>query len=253
MPSLRNVFILNHFINKLDKEIGVNGLQSAMMKVIKISGAKFEIFNKNKEISNILGNKPVVVIANHPAEFEVIVMMASLVNRKDLYLIANSSFLHIGANLDKHLIPVHISHNLATYTSRNLRIKFLKKFTDILPYQEAHQKNIASIKDAISKVNNNGMVVIFPGDHDDRWQPGVGYLLKGITNKNTQIIRTFIKGTSNWDYFRIIPFFSKLLPKIEVSFAPPLSINSIPQAPAREIVSKLEKDYLSWTENLITY
>lgn len=250
MPSLRNVFILNHFINKLDKEIGINGLQSAMMKVIKISGAKFEILNRNKKILNILRNKPVVVIANHPAEFEVIAMLASLVNRKDLYLIANSTFSHIGVNLDKHLIPVHISHHLATYTSRNLRIKFLKKFTHILPYKEAHQKNIASIKDAISKVNNSGMVVIFPGDQNDRWLSGVGHLLKGITNKNTQIIRTFIKGTTNWDYFRIIPFFSKLLPKIEVFFAPPLSINSIPQISAREIVSKLEKGYLAWTENL---
>jgi len=254
--SLRNVILAGRLIKKLDKKVGKLGFQQTMMKIVKRCGGKLIIHHKTKDINNILKNQPVIVVANHPAEPDIISLIAALSPRKDLYLIINSSLMNMGPNLDKHFIPVYVNHRFINKSKSHFRLKLLMKFHHIEPInrKRAHQKNIASIKQASKKINQGGLVVIFPGgsDSEDKWLSGVGYLIKDINTKNNSyIIKAYIKGSSNWDYLRLIPGLGKIFPAIKIFFSQPKPVNEFIKYHPKEITQNLEVEFNKWVSTLI--
>lgn len=253
--SLRNVILAGRLIKKLDKKVGELGFQQTMMKVVKHCGNKLIIHHKTKDLDNILKNQPVIVVANHPAEPDFISLIAALSARKDLYIIINSSLMNIGPNLDKHFIPVHINHRLINENKNNFRLNLLLKFhqTEILTGEEAHQKNINSINKASKKIKQGGLVIIFPtGRLEDKWFPGVGYLIKGVGNKkNAVIVKAYIKGSTDWDYLRLIPGLGKIFPAIKIFFSQPKPVNEFIKYHPKEIVHNLESEFNDWIKNLL--
>ncbi|HEX9007950.1 MAG TPA: 1-acyl-sn-glycerol-3-phosphate acyltransferase, partial [Patescibacteria group bacterium] len=247
MKKISHLPILGHAIETVDNEIECLGYQKAMMQVLLKTGAKVNITKKDK-ITKILKEEAVLVVANHPAEADVPLLLSALDQRDDTYLIMNSGFVSFCPSFNKHIIPVHIAHNLIHNSKDNLKFRLLKKIHQsmTLTPEEAHRKNVESIKSAAEKIDNKALVAIFPGagGEDGKWKSGVGYLISQVKNKNNvKIVMAYIEGTSNKDYFRIIPGASKLLPTLRVRFSEPLEMDIFKDDEAKTAAQKLETEY----------
>jgi hypothetical protein len=118
--------------------------------------------------------------------------------------------------------------------------------------EEGRKKNIESIKLAAEKINSGGLVIIFPdGGARKDWFNGIGHLIHGVKNKkNSFVLRAHIKGTSNWDWLRLIPIMNKIFPEFKVNFAMPLRMDSIKQEDQKMTTKFLEKKYWRWLGSL---
>lgn len=249
LPLIKNV------INKFDKEVQESGFQKALLQILIKTGTNINVINKTDNLTRILKENRVIIVAKHPFEIGILALIASLENRKDLNLIITSSLMNIGNNIDKHLIPVHIYNKEISGKKFHLKLRILKKLyqTPCLSREEEHQKNIKSISLAIEKLNLGGLVTIFPdgGSNNGKWFNGIGYLINGVKDKNNAfVIKASIQGSSNWDYFRILPGFSKLLPKLKVKFSEPILMESYKDMDPKAITANLESDYKNWEKTI---
>jgi 1-acyl-sn-glycerol-3-phosphate acyltransferase len=242
--------MIKGLVNYLNQNIADKGIHLAVKRLMKKCNTEV-IVKSNKEIDKVLKNLSGVVVANHPAEADVMAILSAVKTRKDVFLIINYSFKNLVPELDKHLIPVYIYNRAAENLEGKIKLKILHSFhkTPVFSKEEEHQKNIESINLAIEKVNQGGLVIIFPngGDKTHEWFNGVGHLIHGIKNKeNSFIIRAYIEGTSNWDYLRLFPLIGKFLPKFKISFANPLRIDQVKKDNPKETTKHLESKYFDW-------
>ncbi|MFA4827321.1 MAG: 1-acyl-sn-glycerol-3-phosphate acyltransferase [Candidatus Shapirobacteria bacterium] len=248
---LSDFFYFGGLIKKFDKKVGDLGVQGTMEGLVKETKTKWQVEDKEGWTKEVLQKKPVIVVANHPSESDIIFILAALAARKDIYLIIDSTFMGISKNIDKHLIPVYIQHR-ESRGKGNFRWNLIKKFHWSQNYgrDAAHQKNIKSIGRATRRVENGAVVVIFPagGSTDGRWFSGIGHLVRSLKNKNeVSIVKAKIEGSSKWDYFRLIPGLGRLMPKIKVTFSTPRRVTDIANEDARAITKRLETEYLEWS------
>lgn len=247
----KKLLFWEHPISKFDQKIEREGIQKALKDLISIFKIKIETINQEKAIK-VLDKSGVIVASNHPTETDVPVLMSVLSNRPDQSVVAMSSLLNLGKNIDKHIIPVHINHRLMDQNKINLKLRFLRLLSQHqeISATEAHNKNIESINQAAKKVRNGELVSIFPGagSKEERWFNGIGYLINKIGNTNNNwLVLTYIQGTSGWDYLRIIPLFKLLFPKVKIHFHKPISLKNYQGMEAKDITKKLEKIYQKWT------
>jgi len=253
--SLYNSFLTGWILKKIDREIARFGFPKAIRRLLARIDSKLIIKNR-KPIKSLLEKGRVIMISNHPAEADVLVLLASLFKRKDAYLIAIHSILNILPSLDKNIIPVYIGHRMdkkkdfGTLKTKILRrIHYSEKFDE----EAAHKKNISSIKTAAKKINQGGLVIIFPmvGEENNRFMPGVGYMIKDLKKiKKTKVVMAMIEGTSNWDYLRIIPLVGKLMPRPRVTFSPSIPAERYFDDDARVVATKMETDYRQWAKTV---
>jgi hypothetical protein len=245
--------MMKEFVLHLNKNIAKYGFVGAIKKLTHSYGIKI-IVKSNDEIDEILTKGSGVLVASHPAEFDVLAILAAIKNRKDVFLIINSHFTKLMPNLDKNLIPVYVYNKSKGNFGGKLKAEIFNFFHRIekLSGDEGRKKNIESIKLAVEKINNGGLVIIFPdGGTKKEWFNGVGYLIHGVKNiKNSFVLRAHIKGTSNWDWLRLIPIMNKFLPNFKVNFAKPLKMDLIKQEDQRKTTKFLEKKYWRWLGSL---
>lgn len=237
-------------IRKIDDEVIKYGPVIAMRRLLRKVNTGL-VVNTTKVVNNILKNGSGIIVANHPAEADVLAILASIKKRKDFYLIINSNLTKIIPTLDKNLIPVYLNSKGLSSFGGKLKTWFFSLFHkfDQLSKEAEKKKNIESIKLAIEKINRGGLVIIFPdgGNRKMNWFNGIGYLIHGVKNKkNKFIIRTRIEGTSNWDYLRILPLFGKLLPKFRISFSHPLKMSLAKKDDPKITTNQLENKYWTW-------
>lgn len=246
--------MIKGLVNYLDKNISEIGVVLAMRKFINKCNTEI-VIKSNKKIDLVLEKLSGVVVANHPAEADVLAILSAIKNRKDVFLIINSQFSNLVPTLNNHLIPVYISNRITKNLWGQIKFQFLFRFKKIKKYskEEEHQKNIESISMAIEKVNNGGLVIIFPSGGNDKhgWFNGVGHLIHGIKDKEKSfLIRAHIEGTSIWDYLRILPLMGRFLPKFKISFANPLSIDKIKMDDPKQTTVELENNYWKWISSV---
>jgi 1-acyl-sn-glycerol-3-phosphate acyltransferase len=248
--------IASSFLDKLNNKIDKVGLQEAARFLLKRFKTNLILVNLSPEIQEILSSMPVVVVANHPAEADVVALIAALPTRKDFYLIANSSFCGMMSNFDKYLIPVYVTDNLINKDNFNLKLRIFKKIhsTQEFSEKEAHKKNIQSISLAAEKVREGGLVGMFPGagKENGEWFSGIGYLISQAKSPDAYIVMINISGTSSLDYLRFIPKASKVFPKFKVRFALPLRMKDYLDLSPKEIAKKLEGEYREWANGMGT-
>lgn len=252
---LRKLLLTITYINRIDRDTHVFGLQHAMRNLVKSTSSRLVTRGLNDVLVNILKNESAVIVANHPYEAETIALVASLPTRKDMYIIINNMFMGICPNADRYLIPVYIKH----HRPHPRKIPIVGRLMDIisptpdLSPEEERQKNIESIKNASKKITEGGLVIIFPGRRspDGHWFHGVGYMTKGVgVKKNGYLVKVYITGTSNWDILRFIPGIGEFLPVIRVTFADAIKFKDIYNDNAKKITFKLEEDYNDWVDSL---
>lgn len=227
-----------------------------MREILKITGSKLKVINKESRLKSVFKNDPVIVVANHPAMTDVITLVAAEEPRKDSHLVISSNFLGMLSNLDKHLIPVYVNHRLLDKQDPfNGLIKLFRKIHWSKNYslKISHQKNVESMKKAGLIIKGGGMVSMFPGGggKNGEWFTGIGYLINdAISNKKTKIVMAYSEGTSPWDLIRLIPGISRLMPKFRITFSPDESAFSYNGMEPKDITESLKNKYNLWVEGL---
>jgi 1-acyl-sn-glycerol-3-phosphate acyltransferase len=245
--------VIKDIVEEVNNNIQEKGLILGMRNFIEKHHTKL-VIEKNPRITEILKKESGIVVANHGAEADVLAILAAVENRKDIYLIINSSVENVLPVLNKYFIHVYVASKIKERWDGRIKLKIWGTFHKTPDYsrEEEHQKNIENINKAIEKINQGALVIIFPdgGDKKSDWFPGVGYLIHGIKSKNKSfVIRAFIEGTSNFDYLRFLPIIGRFLPKFKVSFAKPLAVDKIKKADPRETTKYLENKYKEWVSS----
>lgn len=243
------VWFLNRALKNFDNKVKNAGFNRAILELLKNTGTKLEIEGK-ENIKENLQKDGIIIVANHPAETDVPALLATLEQRKDVYLIINSMFVGFLENMDKHLIPVYVTHGLKeSKFDIKERLFFWMTGKKILSKEESQIKNKASLKKAGKILRNGGVVIIYPGPNikDGHWFPGVGYLIdEAKSNKKIKVLMAHIEGTSKWDYIRLIPGVAKLMPNFRVTFSNFLNIGQVWQNEAKKTAWYLESVYKNW-------
>jgi len=255
MNRLINLPFIGNFIREINDDAERMDLQGTMKNVIKKSRSKLIIKGINEKLENILKHKPVILVVNHPNDAEVLALIASLPKRNDIYLIINRRMTGVVPNLDKYLIPVYIDHHFNPKTHNKIISYLLRKYhpKPLFSPEEEHRQNINSISIAAQRVNEGGLIIIFPGRRsiDGHWFTGVGHLLKEVNNNNVYIVRVCVQGTSLIDYLRIIPGIGYFLPTVTINFTEPLKLEEIFNNDPKQITKILENLYNKWTQTIV--
>jgi len=255
---LEHIPILGGIKRQFDRDIGEMGVVQAFAKWVAIAGKdKLIIRGKDDQIREILREKPVVVVGNHPAFAEILTTVASLEPRKDIYGLGISLFLGIGPNISKHIFPIYRTRRMSSERQKLLvRAGFMLHLGPDISPEEAHKKNIESVNQAAEAVRNGSLVIIFPQgirSGKERWSPGIGHLISGIGRQpDSYLIFVYSEGVSNWDYLRLVPCVKKLIPPASITFSQPRTIESILDQTddPKSLTEKLKADYDAWISSL---
>lgn len=254
--SLQSLPLLGPFIRKFDADISRYGVIIACRRLLKDQNTGFEI-SCPESTSRILSSGGCLIAFNHPYEVETIAVLAALPDRKDVYLIASDNIRSV-MSVSKHIIPVWIDHHAISEKKGKLsgkiaRLLSLRTGPDRIT---AHRQNILSLKQA-SKIVRNGSVVLLAPEgfrgKDGRWFGGIGHLIAGIgTDIPAHYVSCHVRNTSNLDWFRLIPPFGYILPKISVIFSDPVPIAKllVRQSDPKKLMLDLEKSYRRWSAGL---
>jgi len=254
---LGQIPVFGKLFRDFDKSAGENGIHKAVADVIKRTKTRIIVHGLIKETIEILKSKPLILVANHPYDFELILLIAALPKRDDIFTIVASDLMGAGPNTSSYFIPVFI-HKYFDKGSHKLSVKVAKllhlgpRFSPSIE----HRKNIESLEYAVSKVKNSGLVIIFPEGilkTGSSWFPGIGYLVRAIYEKrNAFYARAYIQGTSFFDILRLIPIVRRFFSPINVYFDRPREISFFINAKddPKEITKNLQADYNRWVATL---
>jgi len=244
----------NKILTKVNQEIIEKGVAKTFKNILEKTKTRVVIKGYDQKLKKIFKKERIIIISNHPAEIDVLLILSTWQKRKDKYLVANHGFLGLLPAIDKHIIPVFITHRIYEAKRDKWKLDLLRKlhFSEVFSKEESHQKNIESINLAAEKVNQGGLVTIFPmaGEENNKFLPGIGHIIKNLKYKNTKIVMAYIRGTSTWDYLRIIPLFNRLMPKISINFSRTMEIKSLKASEPKEIAKELETIYKNWLLSL---
>ncbi len=253
MPgTLYHNFIAHYFLKKVHSRIKKYGLSPAFKSIADQFSRGF-IINASSQTKDSLKKDPVILICNHPSQAEVFLTLGSLPSRQNVFLISIHNILGLVPALDKHLIPVYISHRLNSQSKLDWKTKLLKffHFSPEFSQKEAHQKNIDSINIAAQKIDQNSLVVIFPAGGTDNGRDflsGVGYLAGAVKNySQTKVIFAHTSGTSTFDIFRLLPLVDKFMPDFKIEFSTPYPLSEFYHSNPKVITSKLQTEYDRWS------
>lgn len=251
--TLHNLPIISKILNKLDLVAKREGMVPVMKMIMAQTGNKLVVKNKTKELEKTLAKEPVLVICNHPAQAEVLILLSALAPRKDTYIIVSHHYTNILPHIDKQIIPVYVSQRQFEGSSWRFRLFSKLNPVRIINQQEAHQKNIDNIKLAAEKINKGGVVVIFPAvfEINNQFKPGVGHIINNLINpKDVRIVMAYVSGTSSKDYLRLIPGIKNLLPKMTLTFSEISLASTYWDSDAKVTAKNLENKYYGWVDSI---
>ena len=248
--------IFSQLFAPYDQLIGEKSLQAGMQALRDTLFGQPTIRGLSLGVRKALKSKPGVIVCNHPFDTEVILLLSSLPDRKDVAMIGADSQVRMGKEFAKYIFKVYPFHQEREgkdlkFSSRVARYTYRKDsgLTD----EEMRQKNKQAISQAASFVDRGGLVIMFPQGTSSKniWRPGIGHLLSQIATKNVNLYMVYIKGTTNLDFFRFLPGLNSLLPRPTVTFRKPILLKKekMPKE-AKEIASFFQEEYVSWIRTL---
>jgi len=244
-PGVRKI------LRPLDQNLRIHGISKTFKNLIQKVSRDFIIHIPSKT-QKVLKSERVLVICNHPSQADVLLLLAALPPRPDIFLVIAHRFLSILPSIDKHLIPVYITHRISEFSKPDWKFNLLKKihFSPEYSKEIAHQKNLDNIALATKKIDQGHLLCLFPGGGSESGRdflPGIGHLIKNLEcPQKTKLVMAYVNGTSTLDYFRVIPFVNKFLPKFKIDFSDPLDIKNFNYGSGREISQKLQQVYDHW-------
>jgi len=242
--------ILNHplfkwMLGPVETQVKIIGFQQTAQAIMKRSSAKIYTLNKTSELQQILRDKPVVVVANHPTSPAVLALIATLQDRPDFRLIISSKFVGNSPVLDLYLLPAYIQHHFTSKRNPLLDAIFGKYIHGLTPEQE-HVKNRETISNAAKHLADGGIVVLFPGypERDGgNWYRGVGHLLTESKRNDAVIVAAHIQEHAWIEYVRLFPGIGHILPPISITFATPLYMRDVIVLDPKTLTKRIETHY----------
>lgn len=148
---------------------------------------------------------PQLIVANHPSFLDPFVLLAHI-PRDDVHIVTITLNRELGPQFEERLLPIYLSNMPADHMINWLRIRYWTFLEGNLSRQEATWRNRDTIRRAAELVSQRKTVIIFPsGIHIIRkqlWSPGIGFLIKHITNPDTQIVLTNLNHRNYLDVVR---------------------------------------------------
>ena len=250
---IRSIPVFSHYLKKFESFIAESGWPLGVKEFADYYHVPIEVSIEPETIS-IIKSKGIILIGNHPHEAEPLFLMATLPERDHIFWISNANMQGFSLVLDPLIIPVY-TNSRKSGTSSILMVNLFKHFHtnfNHLSYDEEHHRNIDSISNAANKVLNGSLVVIYPDRKAGigKWMDGVGYLIRQSTPSSARVVFSYIKNTTRVNYLRVFPLVNRLLPKIKVFYAKPISTTEFTNIPPKEITVLLKKEYDKWVETL---
>ena len=253
MPrSLYTTLGVRRILRPINHSLKTHGISKTFKKVLRNCSREF-IINLPEDTKKVLKKDRVLVICNHPSQADVLLLLAGLPHRSDIFLVIMHRLLSILPSIDKHLIPVYISHRINDFSKTDWKFNILTKihFSPEYSKEVAHQKNVENIALAAKRIDQGHLLCLFPagGSENGRdFLPGVGHLIKSLKYpESTKIVMAHVSGTSAWDYLRIIPFVNKFLPKFRINFSEVQETTNFLYPEARQIANQLQNHYEKWS------
>jgi 1-acyl-sn-glycerol-3-phosphate acyltransferase len=241
------------------------GLGPALLAKLKERGVEVEISCESPETRTALKEGRVLLLANHQRRTDPLLVMASLPLRAEekLFALANSGFYGIDQRSDEHILPLYVKRE----ESGDPMSSFLGRIgfdRGDMPEDEAREKNRGSISKAAQKLNEDGLVMLFPegdrvkGERQGVWYPGVGHLLaeaveNGKRDKGIRFKIVFVK-VDNAPGLARLALKSRLLPKVKsrVSFSSPIDpkdfFSGSQPAEGKALSAGLQSAYETWSK-----
>jgi 1-acyl-sn-glycerol-3-phosphate acyltransferase len=255
--SLYNTIGIRRFLRPVNLSLQTQGLTVTLRNIVQKCTKKF-IVNIPSQTRQALKKDRVLVICNHPSQLDMLLLMASIPSRQNLFFIVMHGLMSILPKINKHFIPIYISHRIDNKSEYDWKYRLLKKLHQVRDYSPviAHQKNVKSISLAAKKIDDGSLVAMFPtgGTKDTHnFSPGIGYLIKNLKYpQKTKLVMAHVAGTSTWDLLRVIPFMKIILPKLRVDFSEALDISQYIKGEGREISQKLQQVYENWSQSSLS-
>ena len=198
---------------------------------------------------------PILLISNHNSILDSLIL-GKLIDRKDYFFVALAAYSLLGPKIATQAIPIYrklrLNHLIFEYPLSIIS----KRSINWLDTATIRAKNRASIAMAAEKLSEGGLVSIFPtggvgkklvGSH---WKPGVGYMIKQISNPEVNVVFCTISGTQSNDILLFFhPVFRKITRKNQVlpsvHFSPPVKLSKLvdTSTSAKQIACELEACY----------
>lgn len=254
MPrSLYTTFGVRKILRPVDHSLQTKGISRTFKKIIKKVSRDF-IIDLPEDTKKVLKKDRVLVICNHPFQADVLLLLAALPQRSDTYLVIMHHLLSVLPSIDKHLIPVYISHRVNSHSKSDWKLNLLKKihFSPDYSKETAHQKNVQNIVLATQKIDQGHLLCLFPaGGTENRrdFLPGVGHIINNLQKpKRTKLVMAHVSGTSAWDFFRLIPLINRFLPRFKINFSKVFTASEFSLADPKNTAKNLQGFYDRWSE-----
>lgn len=203
---------------------------------------------------------PVLVISNHLGPFDNLLLL-SQISRNDFYFTALSTYYIFGSLVQEKLLPIYrirtLNHQIYEYP---LCLEMSGKPPEPLSVSEVKERNRETISKAAARINEGHAVSIFPTGSAGKslsgstWKAGVGFIVKQITNKNTNVVFAHIQGTRGTDLVAYLhPIIRRLFFKpqpISIIFSKPRKLFDIVDGDqdGKAVTRQLENLYSQYTK-----
>ena len=237
-------------LKKFSEQAAKIGLPRALRQLLKEVGVP-----SITQQGDLPQNGPILVISNHIGVFDSPLLLSSI-HRDDLYYIALSTHELFGVAMKERLLPIYktvrLNYKLYEYP---LYRQIIGAFPKHFSREEVQKRNRIAISRGARLINQGHAVAIFPSGSVGKrlpnglWKPGVGYLIKQITNPDTKIVFVRITGTKQRDFAAYLhPFLRKIFFRpqpLSITFSKPYVLRSFidRNGDAKMITKKIEQYY----------
>lgn len=202
-----------------------------------------------------------LVVGNHSSEVDLLPLLCSLPDHRDVHIIATADRFGIGPHYAEHLLPVYLSDRALQEGRAWFKWKRMLWPPAAISEQEKRKRNTETLERATQKLIDGATVVIFPEGAKgpgSSWEQGIGRIVDGMRDHwdNVQYLQSHISGTRNFllELFRLVPPLQRFMPSMHVHFSTPQNVAEIFQPTSakdpREITRQLEQHYRDWLKNI---
>ena len=248
--------LARQFARHLDTEIGLKGLEQAARDLIESRGGSINVFFESTDTGNVLSQKSVLVIAEHPYLFnDTFPITAALPRRanEDTYVIGLADNAGIGPNFRQHLVPLYINDRPNQNASSRRIWHNVGYNPPLFDQKEAAFHNIENLRFASELLRKGKRVIIFPDGvfFNNQWSSaGVGRIITEVGEDSKSYVVFAISDIGNGDLLQLLPIFRDVVPyRALVRFSNPLETQTLLEQlnfNKISITEYLQTRYIQW-------
>jgi 1-acyl-sn-glycerol-3-phosphate acyltransferase len=216
-------------------------------------------------------NMPVIkggclIFGNHPTGLDPYIL-SSIIERDDVYIVADIYQQRKGNNIGKHIVPIVYARTQKNLDNREFLNKIgfyiMRQFTGYVDKNLVKIQNEQTVKTAGKLIQEGHVVIIFPdggSNNPEFWYNGIGEVIKTASVKGNpvQLLAANISGISSFKLWRHFLFNRKTyLQKypINVKLSQNLSLEDLQikqTSQSREITERLRTEFKNqqlWVPN----